>query len=239
MASSRPPTTPSTGPTWTRRSTSGSTSRRATQAASIYGRRMYEVMTSYWPNAGQRPERDAGDAPVRRDLERRSPSSCSRGRSTRSTTAAGSFSGDVGEELAKLREEFDGEIDVSGPEHRVAVHRARPGRRVPPRRPPGGHRRRHAVLPAGSAALKPPPDGRQALRLGRPRADLRGGLTSRPTYQTSPLRQSQTSGRSARAAASTACAGRRSRRRRPRCARGRPPASAPTSARATPPSRGA
>ena len=61
--------------------------------------------------------------------------------------------GDIGEVLAKLRDELDGEIDVSGPNIAVAVHRARPRGRVPPRRPPRGHRRGHAVLPSARDAL--------------------------------------------------------------------------------------
>ena len=54
--------------------------------------------------------------------------------------------------------------------------------------------RRHAVLSQARVADQPAPDGDQALRVRRPRPDLRGGLTGGNRYQTSPERQSQASG---------------------------------------------
>ncbi len=104
------------------------------QAASIYGRRMYEVMGSYWPNAGNDPDatpamRQFGEiwSTLPKVVFSRSLDSVDYGcRLVR---------GDVGEELARLRKEFDGDIDVSGPniaaqfierglvdEYRLVVH---------------------------------------------------------------------------------------------------------------------
>jgi dihydrofolate reductase len=101
---------------------------------SVYGRRLWEVMAAYWPTGEANPD---STEPMRefarvwnatpkvvfsRELE-----SVERG--------ARLVRGDVGEELAKLQREFDGEIDVGGPmlaaqfierglvdEYRLVVH---------------------------------------------------------------------------------------------------------------------
>ena len=108
--------------------------------ASIYGRRMYEVMTSYWPNAGNDPNatpamRQFGeiwsDTPEVRVLadarvgRLRLPARPRRHRRRAREAARG----------ARRRDRRQ------RPEHRLAVHRARPRRRVPAGRPSRRHRR--------------------------------------------------------------------------------------------------
>lgn len=83
-------------------------------AASIYGRRMYDVMTAYWPTAASDPNAtpamleyaEIWNAMPKVVFSRTLESADHGFRLVR---------GDVGDELAKLRREFDGEIDVSGP----------------------------------------------------------------------------------------------------------------------------
>jgi dihydrofolate reductase len=83
-------------------------------AGSLYGRRMYELMAAYWPTAGSDPS--ATD--VERDFARiwnATPKIVfSR---TLETVEWNSrlVRGDVGEELARLRGELDGDLDVGGP----------------------------------------------------------------------------------------------------------------------------
>lgn len=82
-------------------------------AASLYGRRMYELMSAYWPHAQSDP--DATEA--MRDFARIwaatprivfSSSLDSVGFNSRLVR------GDVGTELQRARAEFDGDMDVSG-----------------------------------------------------------------------------------------------------------------------------
>jgi dihydrofolate reductase len=82
--------------------------------ASIYGRRMYEVMSGHWPTA----EADPASTDVEREFARIWVGLPKIVFSTTLKTVEGNsrlVSGDVAEELAKLRSEFDGDIDVSGP----------------------------------------------------------------------------------------------------------------------------
>ncbi len=82
--------------------------------ASLYGRRLYELMAAYWPTAGSDPEATE----VEREFGRlwlETP------RIVFSTTLPSvDFNsrlvrGDVGEELARLRTEFQGNLEVGGP----------------------------------------------------------------------------------------------------------------------------
>ena len=82
--------------------------------ASIYGRRMYEVMASYWPTA----EDDPAGADVEREFSRiwkPMPKIVYSTTLDRVDHNARLVSGDVGTVLEELRREFDGNIDVSGP----------------------------------------------------------------------------------------------------------------------------
>lgn len=101
---------------------------------SIYGRRMYEVMTSYWPNAGTDPNATPAMRQYGEIWSEHPKFVFSR---TLESVDYGCrlVHGDIGDVLAKLRDELDGEIDVSGPnlawqfierglvdEYRLVVH---------------------------------------------------------------------------------------------------------------------
>ena len=85
-----------------------------TLAASLYGRRMYEVMARYWPTAGSDPEAAQAErdfATIWNALPKFVFST------TLDSVGPGCrlVSGDVGERLAEIRSEFGGDLDVSGP----------------------------------------------------------------------------------------------------------------------------
>ena len=91
-------------------------------SASLYGRRLYEVMSAYWPTS----DTDPNATEVMREfgrLWRATP------RIVFSTTLTSVdhnsrlARGDVGEELARLRDEFDGDIEVGGPTLAAALIR--------------------------------------------------------------------------------------------------------------------
>lgn len=105
-----------------------------TVEASLYGRRMYEVMAGYWPSA----ETDPSATEVMRDFARiwnpmpKIVFSSSLGQVDHNSRLV---RGDVSEVLARLRQEFDGDLDVGGPtlagqfvrrglvdEYRLVVH---------------------------------------------------------------------------------------------------------------------
>jgi dihydrofolate reductase len=106
---------------------------RATDA-SLYGRRLYEVMAAHWPTA----ESDPSATPVTLDFARiwNATPKIVFSRSLESVVGNSRLvRGDVGEELAKLKEEFDGDLAVGGPtlasafierglvdEYRLVVH---------------------------------------------------------------------------------------------------------------------
>ena len=83
-------------------------------AASLYGRRLYEVMAAYWPTG----ESDPQGTEVTREFARLwnatprivfSNSLESVDFNSRLAT------GDIGEELAAIKAEFDGDLEVGGP----------------------------------------------------------------------------------------------------------------------------
>jgi dihydrofolate reductase len=102
--------------------------------ASLYGRRLYEVMTAYWPTAASDPaanETRLEYARIWNALPRIVFSNSLKSVDFNSRLV----SGDVGEQLAKLRAEFDGDLEVGGPtlaaefirrglvdEYRLVVH---------------------------------------------------------------------------------------------------------------------
>ena len=102
--------------------------------AFLYGRRLYEVMAAYWPTA----ESDPSATEVERDFARIWNAKPKIVFSTTLETVAWNsrlVTGDVGDELAKLRLEFDGDLAVGGPtlasafmerglvdEYRLVVH---------------------------------------------------------------------------------------------------------------------
>ncbi|CAN5303883.1 dihydrofolate reductase family protein [soil metagenome] len=81
--------------------------------ASLYGRRMYELMAGYWPNAeadpaATGPEREFAAIWARTPRIVFSSSLASVEHNSRLVR------GDIGEELASVRGEFAGDLDVSG-----------------------------------------------------------------------------------------------------------------------------
>ena len=82
--------------------------------ASLYGRRLYELMAGYWPTAGSDPEateteRDFGRIWLETPkivFSTTLPSVDFNSRLVR---------GDVGDQLARLRTEFQGDLEVAGP----------------------------------------------------------------------------------------------------------------------------
>lgn len=81
--------------------------------ASIYGRRMYELMADYWPNAESDPS--ATDAMLEFARIWRDTPKIVFSRTMESVAWNSRLvRGDVGEELARLRSEFDGDIDIGG-----------------------------------------------------------------------------------------------------------------------------
>ena len=82
--------------------------------ASLYGRRMYEVMAGYWPTA----ESDPDATPVELDFARIWNATPKIVFSSSLDSVIGNsrlVRGDVGEELVRLRQEFDGDFEVGGP----------------------------------------------------------------------------------------------------------------------------
>lgn len=81
--------------------------------ASLYGRRMYELMAAYWPTA----EADPAATPAMRDFARiwnAMPKVVFSSTLDQVEWNSRLVRGDVGEELARLRREFDGDLDVGG-----------------------------------------------------------------------------------------------------------------------------
>lgn len=83
-------------------------------AASLYGRRLYELMSAYWPTADADP---AASEPMRefRRLWLGIPKVVFSSTLTSVDRNSRLVHGDVGEQLARLRTEFDGDFEVGGP----------------------------------------------------------------------------------------------------------------------------
>jgi dihydrofolate reductase len=82
--------------------------------ASLYGSRMYELMAAYWPTA----ESDASATEAMLDFARiwkPLPKVVFSSTLTGVEWNSRLVTGDVGDELAQLRTEFDGDLDVGGP----------------------------------------------------------------------------------------------------------------------------
>lgn len=83
-------------------------------AASLYGRRLYEVMSAYWPTADQDPNANAVTLEFQRQWLR-IPKIVFSSTLTSVDWNSRLVRGDVGEELARLRTELDGDFEVAGP----------------------------------------------------------------------------------------------------------------------------
>ena len=82
--------------------------------ALVYGRRLYEVMADYWPTAESDPEA----TPVMLDFARiwnSKPKVVFSSTLTEVGPNCRLVRGDVGEEMARLRSEFDGILHIGGP----------------------------------------------------------------------------------------------------------------------------
>ena len=82
--------------------------------ASLYGRRLYELMAAHWPSAGSDPAATATEREFARvwlAMPKVVFSTTLESVSWNSRLVAG----DVGERLAELRSEFPGDLDVGGP----------------------------------------------------------------------------------------------------------------------------
>jgi dihydrofolate reductase len=81
---------------------------------SVYGRRLWEVMAAYWPTGEANPD----STEAMREFARfwnATPKVVFSNELESVEHGARLVRGDVGEELAKLQREFDGEIEVGGP----------------------------------------------------------------------------------------------------------------------------
>jgi dihydrofolate reductase len=86
----------------------------ASAEVALYGRRMWEVMSAHWPTG----ETDPNSTAAMREFARiwnRQPKIVFSSSLTSVEHNARLVSGDVGEILADVRREFDGDLDVSGP----------------------------------------------------------------------------------------------------------------------------
>jgi dihydrofolate reductase len=81
--------------------------------ASLYGRRLYETMSAYWPSA----DKDPAVTEAGREFQRqwlRIPKIVFSTSLTSVDWNSRLVRGDVGDELARLREELDGDFEVAG-----------------------------------------------------------------------------------------------------------------------------
>jgi dihydrofolate reductase len=83
-------------------------------SASLYGRRLYELMAAYWPTGDTDPN---ATEPVREYARAWQATPRIVFSSTLNSVEHNSrlARGDIAEELARVREEFDGDIEVAGP----------------------------------------------------------------------------------------------------------------------------
>ena len=114
------------------------------QGAQICGRKLYEAMV-YWETADQDPSLDSVGQEVRRAV-----AGAPQGRVLLDATAVADntrlATGSIGDELAALKAQTDGDIGIGGATLAAAFSDPRAHRRVPPVRLPGHSRCRDAVL---------------------------------------------------------------------------------------------
>jgi dihydrofolate reductase len=103
-------------------------------SATLYGRRLYELMAAYWPTAASDPQLTATEREFAR-LWLDVPKIVFSSSLERVDWNSRLVRGDVGSELLRLRDEFDGDLNVGGPtlaaefirrglvdEYRLVVH---------------------------------------------------------------------------------------------------------------------
>lgn len=82
-------------------------------AASLYGRRLWEVMSAYWPTSDSNPDATAVEREFG-EIWRATPKIVFASKPVSLVGNARLASGDVAEELARVRAEVDGDIEVGG-----------------------------------------------------------------------------------------------------------------------------
>ncbi len=82
--------------------------------ASLYGRRLYEVMSGYWPTGESKPQSTAPMVEFARIWNATPKFVFSRSLESVDFNSR-LVAGDVGEQLAAIRAEFDGDLEVGGP----------------------------------------------------------------------------------------------------------------------------
>ena len=82
--------------------------------AYLYGRRLYELMNAYWPTAESEPDANEVTNEFAR-IWNATPKIVFSSTLASVTGNARLVRGDVGDELARLRMEFDGDLDLGGP----------------------------------------------------------------------------------------------------------------------------
>jgi dihydrofolate reductase len=82
--------------------------------ASLYGRRMYELMNAYWPHGETDPNATAPEREFSRIWKAMPKLVFSSSLDSVDGNARLIRGGDVAEELARLREEFPGDLDIGG-----------------------------------------------------------------------------------------------------------------------------
>ena len=83
-------------------------------AASLYGRRLYELMSAHWPTADADPAATEATVEFRR-LWLSIPKIVFSSTLTSVAWNSRLVNGDPGDELARLRNELDGDFEVAGP----------------------------------------------------------------------------------------------------------------------------
>jgi dihydrofolate reductase len=102
--------------------------------AFVWGRRMYDLMVAYWPNAESDPSATEAELDFAR-IANAKPKIVFSTSLTSVEWKGRLVSGNVDDELARLRSEFDGDLDIGGPalasqfirrglvdEYRLVVH---------------------------------------------------------------------------------------------------------------------
>jgi dihydrofolate reductase len=124
----------------------------------LYGRRLWETMSSHWPTADQRP----GATPAQIEFARRwreMPKIVFSSTAIAVDWNARLVTGDAVTEITRLKTEDGGPMDVGGATLAAAANASRPDRRVRDRHPPGPAGRRHAVLHGPGQLGEPVPGG--------------------------------------------------------------------------------
>lgn len=134
-------------------------------AVSLYGRKLYELMSAYWPTAEQDPDITPVTAEYAR-LWLAMPKVVFSQTLSSVDWNSRLERGDVVEVAERLKAETDGILDVAGATLAAPLI-GKPGGRVPGGRQPRRGRQRHTVLPHARPMGHPRPGGEPHLRRER------------------------------------------------------------------------